>query len=85
MVLVYRRSEGSFCQRRLAAEVSAATGRKKRTANAVRFLYVPFQDVFDKAVETTPGSYFIWDNVHPTMVGHRLMADRWLDVVEKNL
>ena len=48
-------------------------------------IYVPFQDVYDKAVETTPASYFIWDNVHPTMVGHRLMADRWLSVVEKEL
>jgi lysophospholipase L1-like esterase len=48
-------------------------------------IYVPFQDVYDKAVETTPASYFIWDNVHPTMVGHRLMADRWLEVVEKAL
>ena len=27
MVLVYRRSEGPKCQRRLAAEMSAATGR----------------------------------------------------------
>lgn len=48
-------------------------------------IYVPFQDVYDKAVETTPASYFIWDNVHPTMVGHRLMADRWFEVVEKSI
>ena len=48
-------------------------------------IYVPFQDVFDNAAKTTHMSYFIWDNIHPTMVGHRLMADRWLEVVEKEL
>ena len=45
-------------------------------------IYVPFQDVFDKAAETTPASYFIWDNIHPTMVGHQLMADRWFEIAE---
>lgn len=48
-------------------------------------VYVPLQDVFDNASKSTPGSYFIWDNVHPTMVGHRLMADRWFEVAEKAL
>lgn len=48
-------------------------------------IYVPMQDVFDNAIKKAPGSYFIWDNVHPTMVGHRLMADRWIEVVEKAL
>ncbi len=48
-------------------------------------IYVPFQDVFDNAAKTTPMSYFIWDNIHPTFVGHQLMADRWFEVVEKEL
>ena len=48
-------------------------------------IYVPMQDIFDNASKTVPGSYFIWDNVHPTMTGHRLMADRWLEVVKECL
>ena len=45
-------------------------------------LYVPLQDVFDAASTKTSPSYLIWDNLHPTMVGHRLIADRWLDLAE---
>ena len=82
-----------FCNYLLDIEKVEKSAKKIKMLQAVLPLlaekygciYVPFQDVFDKAVETTPGSYFIWDNVHPTMVGHRLMADRWLEVVEKNL
>ena len=48
-------------------------------------VYIPFQDLFDKAIQTTPASYFIWDNVHPTMVGHQLLADRWLSIAGKIL
>ncbi len=46
-------------------------------------IFVPFQDMFDEVSKSTPASYFVWDNVHPTMVGHRLMADRWFSVAEK--
>ena len=48
-------------------------------------IFVPLQDVFDNAAKNTHMSYFIWDNTHPTMIGHRLMADRWFEVVEKEL
>ena len=44
--------------------------------------YVPFQDIFDEWAKKVAPSYLIWDNVHPTMAGHRLMADRWLETVE---
>lgn len=46
-------------------------------------IYVSFQKVFDNAAKDTHISYFIWDNIHPTFIGHRLMADRWLEVVER--
>ncbi|MBR2477097.1 MAG: hypothetical protein IKB50_03060 [Clostridia bacterium] len=48
-------------------------------------IFVPLQDKFDEAAKTTHMSYFIWDNVHPTTVGHRLIADRWFEVVENEL
>ena len=41
-------------------------------------VYVPFQDLFDEGAKKVPASYLIWDNVHPTMTGHQLLADRWL-------
>ena len=48
-------------------------------------IYVPLQDLFDRATERVPMSYLIWDNLHPTFVGHRLIADRWLEIVGKHL
>ena len=48
-------------------------------------IYVPFRDMLDKASKEVPASYFVWDNVHPTIAGHTLMAKRWLETVEKAL
>lgn len=47
-------------------------------------IYVPFQDAFDKWAEKIPASYMIWDNVHPTMAGHQIMADRWFEIVSNS-
>ncbi|MBQ8611610.1 MAG: hypothetical protein IJ412_07885 [Oscillospiraceae bacterium] len=44
--------------------------------------YVPFQDLFDEGAKKVPASYLNWDGVHPTVVGHQLMADRWLHIAE---
>ena len=61
-----------FDERRAAAR-EAATG-----AGAI---FVPFQTMFDDALtDDTPPSYWAGDGVHPTMAGHALMAQTWLDV-----
>ena len=54
---------------------------------AARFgaVYIPLQDVFDRAGKQVPMSYLIWDNIHPTMAGHRLIADRWMEIAEQHL
>lgn len=46
-------------------------------------VYVPLQDLFDEAAKKAPVEYFIWDSVHPTLVGHELIARRWLETVGK--
>ena len=48
-------------------------------------IYVPFRNMLDEASKEIPASYFVWDNVHPTIAGHTLMAKKWLEVVEKTL
>lgn len=60
-----------FDQRREAA---------KRVSDAAGATWVPFQAMFDNAVnETTPPQYWAADGVHPTTAGHALMAKTWLD------
>jgi lysophospholipase L1-like esterase len=43
--------------------------------------FVPFQDVFDRACEESPASYWAGDGVHPTLAGHQRMAECWLRTV----
>ena len=39
---------------------------------------VRYQAVFDDALELAPPEYWANDGVHPTLAGHRKMADAWL-------
>ena len=48
-------------------------------------IFVPFQEMFNEAAKKATPSYLIWDNVHPTTVGHKLMADKWLETVKNGL
>ncbi|QDU71135.1 SGNH/GDSL hydrolase family protein [Mucisphaera calidilacus] len=39
---------------------------------------IHYQDVFDEALERAEATYWAEDGVHPSLAGHRLMADAWL-------
>jgi len=47
-------------------------------------LYVPLQAAFDHASARTGPDYWIWDGIHPTTAGHRLIAKEWLNVVQNS-
>lgn len=44
--------------------------------------FIPYQKVFDKALQTAPGSYWAPDGVHPSIAGAELMAQAWLEVIK---
>lgn len=44
-------------------------------------VFVPLQEVLDKACHRADASYWLWDGVHPTAAGHELIARQWLSVV----
>ncbi len=46
-------------------------------------LYVRFGDELDKYIAKYPIERVIWDGIHPTYVGHGILAKCWLDTVEK--
>lgn len=50
----------------------------RKLAHAHGAAFVPLQDRFDAACRRAPAAYWIWDGVHPTYAGHRLLADGWL-------
>jgi lysophospholipase L1-like esterase len=43
--------------------------------------FVPYQAVFDKALELAPAPYWNLDGVHPSIAGEALMARAWMEVV----
>jgi lysophospholipase L1-like esterase len=43
--------------------------------------FVPFQSVFDDAIQDAPPAYWAADGVHPTMAGAQRMAQAWLTAV----
>ena len=54
----------------------------KKLAAEFNAFWVPFQEVFDKAMSDAPASYWIPDGVHPSISGSQLMADAWLKTLE---
>lgn len=46
-------------------------------------VYVRFWDALDKYVGKYPVKQLVWDGIHPTYVGHGIMARCWLEEVEK--
>ncbi|RYD84007.1 MAG: lysophospholipase, partial [Sphingobacteriales bacterium] len=45
-------------------------------------VFIPYQAVFEKALEVAPGSYWTTDGVHPSIAGTSLMSQAWLKAVE---
>jgi len=54
----------------------------KKIAKEFNAIWVPFQEVFDKAVKHAPATYWTADGVHPGMPGAQLMAEAWMRAVE---
>jgi len=54
------------------------TLRMARDFNAI---FIPYQSIFDKAVQKQPLTYWSIDGVHPTEKGSRLMAIAWITAI----
>ncbi|MBN2642285.1 MAG: SGNH/GDSL hydrolase family protein [Victivallales bacterium] len=55
----------------------------KSLAEEFGAVYVPFQEVFSVAEKKAPANYWLGDGVHPTVAGHKLMAETWLEAVSR--
>lgn len=53
----------------------------KRVALAFNTVFVPFQTMFDNAIEYAPPEHWAKDGVHPSSAGASLMAYTWLKTV----
>jgi len=55
----------------------------RKVAEKYSAAFVPFQEMFDQALNYAPAPYWAADGVHPTHYGSALMADCWLQTVRK--
>ena len=55
-------------------ELQAMTARLAERHHAA---IVHYQQAFDEALHRGSITYWIWDGIHPTFIGHQLMADEW--------
>ena len=45
--------------------------------------FVPFQPAFDRRLAKAPAESWAADGVHPTPAGHALMAECWVNSVDR--
>jgi len=62
-------------------EMAARRNIVKQLAQDYDATFVPFQSAFDDALKSAGPDYWTGDGVHPTVAGHCLMADTWLETV----
>ena len=54
----------------------------RETAAQFGCTFVPLQKRFEEAMRTSAPEYFIWDGTHPTIAGHALIAEAWLEAMQ---
>lgn len=64
--------------------LTAYRAEVKALAEEFNLVFVPLQDVFDKACEIAPAEFWLFDGVHPSPAGHQLIANEWLKVVSSS-
>lgn len=61
--------------------ITAYREAARRIAERFNAVWVPYQRVFNDALQEAPAEYWAEDGVHPTTAGHMLMAQAWLNAV----
>lgn len=73
-------------------DTEASLARRKRVmtdmqkvvreiADRKQTVFVPTQARLDENCRRAPVQYFVWDGIHPSIAGHRILADAWLETV----
>ncbi|WEK33679.1 MAG: GDSL-type esterase/lipase family protein [Candidatus Pseudobacter hemicellulosilyticus] len=82
-MLPFERSAGTVTDKQL--DVMQRQQVVRKLAAEYKAVFVPFQDLFERALKRAPEKYWIWDQIHPTVAGHELMSREWLKQVGKRI
>ena len=56
-------------------------GDRKDTYQDWLNLLRPLQERFNAMCQVREASYWVWDGIHPTVSGHQVIADAWMEAV----
>lgn len=65
------------------SEVKKRAEKAKAVAEKYNLPFIPLQQKFDEMSAGTENSYWLADGVHPTAMGHELIAREWLKAFSK--
>ena len=51
----------------------------KRVAEDYGAVFIPLQEKFNELSEKYSPDYWSWDGIHPTVCGHGIIADEWME------
>lgn len=68
---------------RLIDDVKQRSRIAEQIAKDYNAVFVRFWDALDEYVGKYPVKQIVWDGIHPTYIGHGIMARCWLETVEK--
>ncbi len=66
----------------MVAEVAPRRPVVLKLAREFDAAHLPVQELFDVACRKAPAAYWSGDGVHPTLAGHQLLADAWLELAQ---
>lgn len=55
----------------------------RKIAEEFGAVFVPLQELFDRACEKYRPEYWVWDGIHPTENGHGLIAKQWIECTKE--
>ena len=64
-------------------EVKMFAKAVRQIAEDYDLTFIPLQDTLEDAAKRTAPAYVLWDGVHPSAGGAKLIANEWLKVFEK--
>ncbi|MGN0636016.1 MAG: SGNH/GDSL hydrolase family protein [Acutalibacteraceae bacterium] len=76
------REETAECTERRLAAMRTTQQAAREVAEQNGCIFVPLQKRFEAAMQNSKREYFIWDGTHPTIAGHALIAEAWLETVK---
>ncbi len=66
-------------------EVEKRAEVSKKIANKYALTFVPLQEKFDTACNSAPCTYWTKEGVHPTAMGHGIIANSLVEAIEKDI